>query len=114
MTTILQTAPEPQDSILALAPKADESADNLGFDRVLERTAYEEVQENTDNEKSEKNAAAAEREASTVRANAKELGGMMHTSLSMSTKLASEKAFGSTIAELMLVNILNSRAQRTS
>ncbi|MCH2378261.1 MAG: hypothetical protein MK236_02460 [Pedosphaera sp.] len=71
MTTILQTAPEPQDSILALAPKADEPPDSLGFDRVLEQTAYEEVQENTDNEKSEKSAAAAEREASTLRANAK-------------------------------------------
>ena len=71
MTTILQTVPEPQDSILVLAPKTDEPADSLGFDRVLERTAYEEVQKNKDNEKPEKNAVATEREAATVRANAK-------------------------------------------
>src|SRR6478735_10991910 len=51
---------------------------------------------------------------STVRASAKLFGGMMHTSASMSTKLVGSKAFGSTIVELMLVKILNSRAQRTS
>jgi hypothetical protein len=71
MTTILQTAPEPQDSILALAPKADEPADSLGFDRVLEQTAHEAARENKDNEKPEKKTAVAEREASIVRANAK-------------------------------------------
>jgi len=49
-----------------------------------------------------------------VRASAKEFGGMMQTSESMSTKLFSSNAFGSTIVELMLVNTLNSRAQRTS
>ena len=72
MTPILQTTPVPgpQDSILALAPEA-EPADNLGFDKVLEQTADEEERENKDNEKPEKNAAMAEREISTVRANAK-------------------------------------------
>ena len=72
MTAILQTTSVsgPQDSILALSPEA-EPADNLGFDRVLEQTANEGERENKDNEKSEKNAAVVEREASTVRANAK-------------------------------------------
>src|SRR5687768_5687331 len=54
------------------------------------------------------------RKYSTVRASAKLLGGMMHTSDSTSTKLFGSNAFGSTIVELMLVKILNSRAQRTS
>src|SRR5215471_15044862 len=51
------------------------------------------------------------RKYSTVRASAKELGGMMHTSEATSTKLFSSNSFGSTIVELMLVKILNSRAQ---
>ena len=54
------------------------------------------------------------RKYSTVEASAKEFGGMMQTSPSMSTKLFLSKAFGSTIVELMLVNTLNCRAQRTS
>jgi hypothetical protein len=54
------------------------------------------------------------RKNSTVRASANEFGGMMQTSESTSTKLFSSKALGSTMVELMLVNILNSRAQRTS
>src|SRR6478735_10087209 len=54
------------------------------------------------------------RKNSTVRASAKEFGGMMHTSALMSTKLVGSKFFGSTMVELMLVKILNSRAQRTS
>ena len=54
------------------------------------------------------------RKYSTVLARAKELGGMMQTSPSMSTKLLGSKAFGSTIVELMLVNTLNWREQRTS
>ena len=54
------------------------------------------------------------RKYSTVRASAKEFGGMMHTSARRSTKLESSKFFGSTTAELMLVKILNSSAQRTS
>src|SRR5882672_7074404 len=54
------------------------------------------------------------RKYSTVRASANEFGGMMHTSPDMSTKLDSSNCFGSTIAELMFVKILNSRAQRTS
>src|SRR4249919_2428964 len=49
------------------------------------------------------------RKYSTVRASAKEFGGMMQTSDSMSTKLPGSNAFGSTIVELMLVNTLNSR-----
>ena len=48
------------------------------------------------------------------RARAKEFGGMMQTSAVMSTKLFSSNAFGSTMVELMLVKILNSREQRTS
>src|SRR5450830_1506083 len=40
------------------------------------------------------------RKNSTVRARAKELGGMMHTSLLTSTKLFSSKFFGSTVADL--------------
>ena len=54
------------------------------------------------------------RRYSTVRARAKELGGMMHTSAFTSTKLVSSKALGSTMAELMLVKTLNSFAQRMS
>jgi hypothetical protein len=38
----------------------------------------------------------------------------MQTSASTSTKLPLSKCFGSTIVELMLVKILNSREQRTS
>ena len=38
----------------------------------------------------------------------------MHSSASMSTKLDAVNAFGSTTAALMLVNTLNSGAQRTS
>ncbi|MNC51313.1 hypothetical protein D3C75_1006020 [compost metagenome] len=54
------------------------------------------------------------RKYSTVRARAKEFGGMMQTSPLTSTKLFSSKFFGSTVAEWMLVNTLNSSAQRTS
>src|SRR6478735_8667604 len=54
------------------------------------------------------------RKYSMVRASANELGGMMHTSLLMSTKEFSSKFFGSTMVVLMLVNILNSSAQRIS
>src|SRR3546814_10314105 len=54
------------------------------------------------------------RKNSTVRASANELGGMMHTSDSTSTKLPGSNALGSTMVELMLVKILNSREQRTS
>src|SRR3981189_3036990 len=54
------------------------------------------------------------RKYSTVRANANEFGGMMHTSPPKSTKLFSSKFFGSTMVELMLVKILNSLSQRTS
>ena len=54
------------------------------------------------------------RKNSTVRAKAKLLGGMMHSSASMSTKLFGSKCFGSTMVELMLVKTLNSREQRTS
>src|SRR5580658_10366869 len=51
------------------------------------------------------------RRYSTVRAKAKELGGMIQTSADRSTKLFSSNCFGSTMVELMLVKILNSRAQ---
>ena len=54
------------------------------------------------------------RKYSTVRASAKELGGMMQTSPLKSTKLFSSKFFGSTMVELMLVKILNSVEQRMS
>src|SRR5512147_3321837 len=54
------------------------------------------------------------RKYSTVRANANEFGGMMQTSPDISTKLDSSNFFGSTIAELMFVKILNSGAHRTS
>jgi hypothetical protein len=54
------------------------------------------------------------RKYSTVRARAKELGGMMQTSASISTKDLGSKALGSTTVELMLVNTLNSGAQRMS
>ncbi len=49
-----------------------------------------------------------------VWARAKELGGMMHTSPWKLTKLVSQKFLGSTTAELILVKILKSGAQRTS
>src|SRR5436190_17468474 len=54
------------------------------------------------------------RKNSTVRASANEFGGMMQTSLVMSTKFFESKFLGSTMVELMLVKILNSFAQRTS
>src|SRR5277367_1522664 len=54
------------------------------------------------------------RKNSTVLASANEFGGMMHTGPLKSTNDFSSKAFGSTIVELMLVNILKSSAQRTS
>ncbi len=54
------------------------------------------------------------RKYSTVRASANEFGGMMQTSLTLSTKLLSSKFLGSTIAESMFVKILNSFEQRTS
>ena len=54
------------------------------------------------------------RKYSTVRASAKELGGMMQLSAVMSTKLLGSKFFGSTVAECTLVKILNSSEQRTS
>ena len=73
MTTILQTTsgPEPQDSILALAPKVEETADNRDFDKVFKKTAQEEAQENEDNEKSEKSSDSAERRPVPDRVNAK-------------------------------------------
>ena len=73
MTTILQTTsgPEPQDSILALVPKVEEAADNRDFDKVFEKTAQEEAQENEDNEKSEKSSGSAERRPAPDRVNAK-------------------------------------------
>ncbi|MNU11832.1 hypothetical protein D3C72_2599970 [compost metagenome] len=49
-----------------------------------------------------------------VRARANEFGGMMQTSDSISTKDFGSKFFGSTTVELILVNTLNSRAQRIS
>src|SRR5689334_14256201 len=48
---------------------------------------------------------------STVRASAKELGGMMHSFALMSTNERLSKCLGSTMVELMLVNTLNSSAQ---
>ena len=51
---------------------------------------------------------------STVRARAKEFGGIMQTSALWSTKLFASKSLGSTTAELMFVKILKSSAQRTS
>src|SRR5213082_768059 len=54
------------------------------------------------------------RKYSTVRARAKELGGMMQTSPLTSTKDLSSKFLGSTMVELRLVNSLNSFEQRTS
>jgi hypothetical protein len=47
------------------------------------------------------------RKYSTVRASAKELGGMMQTSPMKSTNDPASKALGSTIVELMFVKILN-------
>ncbi len=49
-----------------------------------------------------------------VRASANELGGMMQISPVKSTKDFSSMFFGSTMVLLMLVNILNSFAQRMS
>jgi hypothetical protein len=54
------------------------------------------------------------RKYSTVRASAKLLGGMMHSSPVDVDEAASSKFLGSTMVELMLVNTLNSREQRTS
>src|SRR5258706_9129590 len=54
------------------------------------------------------------RKYSTVRASANELGGMMQTSPTKSTNDPASNALGSTIVELMLVKILNSREQRMS
>ena len=54
------------------------------------------------------------RKNSTVRASANELGGMMQTSPVKSTNDPASNALGSTIVELMLVKILNSREQRMS
>src|SRR4030067_3697589 len=54
------------------------------------------------------------RKYSTVRASAKEFGGMMQTSPLKSTKLFGSNFLGSTMVELMLVKILNSSEQRTS
>ncbi len=54
------------------------------------------------------------RKYSTVLASAKEFGGMMHTGPLKSTKDFSSNFFGSTMVELMFVNILKSSAQRTS
>ena len=54
------------------------------------------------------------RKYSTVRASANEFGGMMQTSPLKSTNDPASNAFGSTIVELMLVKILNSREQRMS
>src|SRR5581483_11672692 len=54
------------------------------------------------------------RKYSTVRASAKEFGGMMQTSPRKSTNERSSNSLGSTIVELMLVKILNSFEQRTS
>src|SRR3954467_3397343 len=54
------------------------------------------------------------RKYSTVRARAKELGGMMQTSPLKSTNDFSSKCFGSTTVECTLVKILNSSEQRIS
>ena len=54
------------------------------------------------------------RKYSTVRAKAKELGGMMHTSPLKSTNDFESKFLGSTMVVLMLVKILNSSEQRMS
>ena len=51
---------------------------------------------------------------SIVLASAKELGGMIHSSPSKSTKLSGSKFFGSTVAELILVKILNFLEHLTS
>ncbi|SUZ77960.1 uncharacterized protein METZ01_LOCUS30814, partial [marine metagenome] len=51
---------------------------------------------------------------SIVLANAKELGGMTHSSFTKLTKLVSSKCFGSTVAEFILVKILNSFEHLTS
>ena len=54
------------------------------------------------------------RKYSTVRAKAKELGGMIQTSFFTSTNELESKFLGSTIVEFMLVNNLNSFEQRMS
>src|SRR4030067_156504 len=54
------------------------------------------------------------RKYSTVRASADEVGGMMQESPLTSTKECGSTALGSTIVVLILVNSLNSSAQRTS
>jgi hypothetical protein len=54
------------------------------------------------------------RKYSTVRARAKEFGGMIQTSVSRSTKLSLSNPLGSTMALLTLVKILNSRDTRAS
>src|SRR5258708_3442858 len=54
------------------------------------------------------------RKYSTVLASAKEFGGMMHMGPLKSTNDFASKLFGSTMVELILVNILKSSAQRTS
>src|SRR4030065_517440 len=54
------------------------------------------------------------RKYSTVRARAKELGGMMHTSFFTSTKELASMFFGSTMVLLILVKSLNSSEQRMS
>ena len=51
---------------------------------------------------------------STVRASAKEFGGIIHSSPDRSTKLFSLKFFGSTITESKLVKTLNSLDTRAS
>jgi hypothetical protein len=53
------------------------------------------------------------RKYSTVRASAKEFGGMMQKSFDLDEGIRS-KFFGSTMVELMLVNSLNSFEQRMS
>ena len=54
------------------------------------------------------------RKYSTVFASANEFGGMMQTSVFMSTNERSSKFFGSTTVLLMLVKTLNSSATRMS
>ena len=54
------------------------------------------------------------RKYSTVRASAKEFGGMMHSSPRMSTNDFSSNFLGSTMVALMLVKTLNSLEQRMS
>src|SRR5271157_6655275 len=54
------------------------------------------------------------RKYSTVRASAKEFGGMTQTSPTKSTMLFGSNCFGSTVAPKTFVKILNSSATRTS